>query len=301
MLHTISFEFDECDGLWGIMPHLDGRSLSEITNAHEAISEIPLRQDLRRGIVSGNGPLITWLVNRFEDTPTVADFPPRTVEQAFAQVCGCGEWGCGHTAVDIEVTENRVIWSNLRTWITKYQPYPNFGPWAFDRAQYEAECERIARIIEPQHEPIMTTRLRQLEYCHIAVSPETFRARLEELIHPNFMEIGSQGQVYTREQLIELLSVQPESAEAPRNCRAIDDFTARLITATVAVATYTLSIPSPDFRSRTYSRRSSLWVLDADRWRLMFHQSTPLPSSPNPYLSETEARESESATDTPSL
>jgi hypothetical protein len=301
MIHRISFQPDDCDGELSVMPHIDAIPLCDIIRIKEESSEVGLRDDLRPGNTSGDGPLLTWLINRFEDTPTVADVGPKTNKRVIALVCGCGEWGCSHTSVDIEVTDCRVIWSNLRTWISKYQPYPNFGPWIFERAQYEAECERVARIIEPQHEPILATRLRLLEYRHISVSPETPRTSMEAIIHPDYMEIGCQGQLSTRDQRIDLLLTPLDPGLTHQPYRSINDFSVRLITATLALTSYTLSIPSPDFRSRTYSRRSSLWVLDADRWRLMFHQSTPLPSSPTPSLSESEARESESATDTPSL
>jgi hypothetical protein len=64
----------------------------------------------------------------------------------------CGEIGCWPILAQIEVTENRVTWSNFQ------QPhrmgrgnsaiwdYAAFGPFVFDRAQYEGALRRASEV-----------------------------------------------------------------------------------------------------------------------------------------------------------
>jgi hypothetical protein len=87
-----------------------------------------------------------WDINTAFDQ-TVTDTPLQSRERAVALVCGCGEAGCSSTQVDMSVRDDTVTWSNLRTWITKYEPYPDLGPWVFERSQYESELAKLhARI-----------------------------------------------------------------------------------------------------------------------------------------------------------
>jgi hypothetical protein len=64
-------------------------------------------------------------------------------------VCECGEPGCGPLVCRIEVGDDRVVWSDFeqphrsapkskRVW-----NYEGFGPFVFERAQYEAALEAL--------------------------------------------------------------------------------------------------------------------------------------------------------------
>jgi ribonuclease HI len=83
------------------------------------------------------------------------------------------------------------------------------------------------------------------------------------LLHPDFMEIGASGRVWTRDAMMMALEEDPEhSAE-------LEVLSADRIGTSAVLLTY-----------RSYARsgttlRSSLWVLDGNRWRLRFHQGTP--------------------------
>jgi hypothetical protein len=146
-MHTTNFEL-WLDHPTSVIPLLDGRQFPEILREHELAHQVnvlrPLnwkKQELPR-LTSGDPALgLDVLGWRGGDT-IISPLPLRTRERVLLLVCGCGEPGCSSTEVDMEVTDDRVIWSNLRTYITKYEPYPNFGPWIFDRAQYESECRR---------------------------------------------------------------------------------------------------------------------------------------------------------------
>ena len=83
------------------------------------------------------------------------------------------------------------------------------------------------------------------------------------LLHPDFMEIGSSGRVWTRDAMMMALE------EDPGERTELEILGAERIATGAVLLTY-----------RSYSRsgtvlRSSLWVLDNGRWRLRFHQGTP--------------------------
>ncbi|MET3720878.1 MULTISPECIES: ribonuclease HI family protein [unclassified Arthrobacter] len=83
------------------------------------------------------------------------------------------------------------------------------------------------------------------------------------LLHPDFMEIGSSGRVWTRDAMMMALE------EDPGLHTELEILGADRIGTSAVLLTY-----------RSFSRsgtvlRSSLWVLDSGRWRLRFHQGTP--------------------------
>lgn len=87
--------------------------------------------------------------------------------------------------------------------------------------------------------------------------------RTAVLLHPDFMEIGSSGRVWTRDAMMMALE------EDPGERTDIEVLGAERVGAEAVLLTY-----------RSYARsgttlRSSLWVLDGGRWRLRFHQGTP--------------------------
>lgn len=87
--------------------------------------------------------------------------------------------------------------------------------------------------------------------------------RTAVLLHPDFMEIGSSGRVWTRDAMMMALE------EDPGERTDIEILGADRIGTGAVLLTY-----------RSFARsgtilRSSLWVLDGGRWRLRFHQGTP--------------------------
>ncbi|WP_461174028.1 ribonuclease HI family protein [Arthrobacter sp. Z1-9] len=87
--------------------------------------------------------------------------------------------------------------------------------------------------------------------------------RTAVLLHPDFLEIGSSGRVWTRDAMMMALE------EDPGERSDIEILGADRIGTSAVLLTY-----------RSYARsgttlRSSLWVLDGGRWRLRFHQGTP--------------------------
>lgn len=89
------------------------------------------------------------------------------------------------------------------------------------------------------------------------------RSRLEELLHDDFTETGSSGEIYDRHTMIDMML-----SETPGRVM-IRDFTATLLSGDVAIANYR-SIGA----SGQEVKRTSVWVGRNGSWRLRHHQGT---------------------------
>lgn len=123
-------------------------------------------------------------------------------------------------------------------------------------------------------EPVLTV-LQALE-CELH-QPEVRRdrRRLAELIHPDFVEFGRSGRVYTQSEILEHL---PSEAQAGKVYA--QDFAVRFLSEDVALLTYQSAhvkhsdVPSAGTLER-HTLRSSVWRLEAAGWKIVFHQGTP--------------------------
>jgi ribonuclease HI len=132
-------------------------------------------------------------------------------------------------------------------------------PDLFSELEAEAFDQAEATGAEPSPEAIVEALEREL------AGPEARGdiGRTGVLLHPDFMEIGSSGRVWTRDAMMMALE------EDPGNHTDLEILGADRIGADAVLLTY-----------RSYTRsgpvlRSSLWVLDGTKWRLRFHQGTP--------------------------
>ncbi|CAN7449074.1 DUF4440 domain-containing protein [Neorhizobium sp. LjRoot104] len=93
--------------------------------------------------------------------------------------------------------------------------------------------------------------------------------KLRELLAPEFREFGRSGLAYTFDDIVTRLV-----AETGPNNTSISDFSAEMLSDTIALATYR-GTRIDDDGSKLFTNRSSIWRLDADgRWRMVFHQGT---------------------------
>lgn len=105
--------------------------------------------------------------------------------------------------------------------------------------------------------------------CETALAdPEVRRSRerVDALLHTDFIETGSSGEVYDRDTMIDMML-----SEAPGQV-VIRDFSATYLSPKVALVTYR-SIGT----AGQEVRRSSIWVHEDDRWQLRHHQGTRVP------------------------
>ena len=93
------------------------------------------------------------------------------------------------------------------------------------------------------------------------------RARMEDVIAPDFFEYGRSGTICSRE---DFLGTAPEQFEVQLPLR---NFDARLLGPDIAQLTYD-SIVRYD-GDWLYGRRSSIWSRSSGKWLLRFHQGTP--------------------------
>lgn len=102
------------------------------------------------------------------------------------------------------------------------------------------------------------------------LDPQTRRTpgEIDHLIHQDFVEVGSSGDRYDRQSVIEVMSAGSAGAIL------IKDFETRRLAPSVILATYR-SIGE----SGREARRSSVWVDDQGAWKVIFHQGTRVPDS----------------------
>jgi hypothetical protein len=109
-----------------------------------------------------------------------------------------------------------------------------------------------------EHLCTLEKRLLQPE---VRKSPE----ELDILLADDFLEFGSSGRIYNKQQVIDGL------ANETRIEMTLMDFEIKLLAPDVVLATYRV-LKHKDMK---YSLRSSIWKLNGDKWQMVFHQGTP--------------------------
>ncbi len=113
--------------------------------------------------------------------------------------------------------------------------------------------DEVAALLRAQEEALLTTEVRGS------------RAALEALLLPEFREFGSSGRVFDLSAII--ASLAGETAVGVPAC--VEDFACVMPGAESALVTYRIARAGV-----AGSLRSSVWVLRAGAWRMLFHQGT---------------------------
>jgi hypothetical protein len=97
------------------------------------------------------------------------------------------------------------------------------------------------------------------------------RAQVERLLDEDFLEFGSSGRVWTRDQTFNSLATE--------TCTpfTIEDFACALLSEDVALVTYRAVRKDAQSADQIASLRSSIWTNKQGIWRLRFHQGTRTP------------------------
>lgn len=108
-----------------------------------------------------------------------------------------------------------------------------------------------------------------LQFEEKLIHPSTRRSskELAQLIADNFIEFGSSGKVYTKQQVIEALD-----KEMPDKI-TIENFTCTELSMEIALVTYHSTRHKQD-GDKIFCLRSSVWKLFDDGWKIIFHQGT---------------------------
>jgi hypothetical protein len=100
------------------------------------------------------------------------------------------------------------------------------------------------------------------------------RERLEQLLHPEFTEVGRSGRQYTRETVIAHLAAQSSQPEV-----VASNYKILLLGPGVALLKYESAHRSPEGTLELRALRSSVWLRTGLGWQLVYHQGTPAPEA----------------------
>ncbi len=118
----------------------------------------------------------------------------------------------------------------------------------------------------------MTPLLQELQALEVELHHPGVRCnreRLEQLLHPEFHEVGRSGRAYNRETIVNFLASQ-ESQPVIRS----EEFSVALLAPGVALLTYRSAHVEQDARLVNHTLRSSVWLKASKGWQLRYHQGT---------------------------
>ena len=120
--------------------------------------------------------------------------------------------------------------------------------------------------------PAEETLLRRLEEKLLKPEVRHSADQVGVLLADDFVEFGSSGGVFNKQQVIEAL--EQEGPPDPTIRLSLVDFIARRLASDVILVTYrTIQEDGPERRQSKL--RSSIWKLIEGRWQMVFHQGTP--------------------------
>ena len=115
-------------------------------------------------------------------------------------------------------------------------------------------------------------QLRCLEERLLQHTTRRSSERLRELLAEDFVELGSSGRIFNREEIIAALR-----SEAPGK-RELSNFKTKVLADGLVLVTYRSSRTFPT-GLEAMALRSSIWKLRGARWQMIFHQGTPVDDS----------------------
>lgn len=118
----------------------------------------------------------------------------------------------------------------------------------------------------------MTTLLHELQALEVELhhpGVRCSRERLQQLLHPEFHEVGRSGRIYDRATIVSFLA-----AQASPPAVASDAFAVLEIDPRAALLTYRSAHIEEGGRLVNHALRSSLWLRTSAGWQLRYHQGT---------------------------
>ncbi|MBL8522188.1 MAG: GNAT family N-acetyltransferase [Betaproteobacteria bacterium] len=167
------------------------------------------------------------------------------------------------------IAEARAAGAQLTLGVLKVNPaqrlYRRMGFVIYGEGQHEFEM--VWRGTDAE----MLTELRGLEIAlqHACVKPDP--ARVAELVHDDFREIGRSGKLWDKQSLLEALAAEAGSPSPPMHSQ---NFVLHARTAENATLIYRSANIEPDGSFSRHTLRSSLWTRQGERWQMLFHQGT---------------------------
>ena len=95
---------------------------------------------------------------------------------------------------------------------------------------------------------------------------------MSKMLSDDFMEFGGSGQIYNKAEIIEALARNPNVSSS------LKDFSLINLGDNIVLATFKVVKQGEHHTNPIYSLRSSIWRLENEIWKLVFHQSTQVNS-----------------------
>lgn len=115
-----------------------------------------------------------------------------------------------------------------------------------------------------------TEFFRQLEEKLLLPNIRQSVDELAELLADNFVEYGSSGRIYFKQDVIAALQSETSSKIT------ITDFQMVNLGAEAILVTYKATRQTLNANLAAHSLRSSIWQCISGRWQIIFHQGTPI-------------------------
>lgn len=116
----------------------------------------------------------------------------------------------------------------------------------------------------------ITKIIYELELSLLKPEVRSSRNKLEELLTDDFIEFGSSGNKYTKQDILERLPNATEKVEY-----LVSDFTVDTPSENIAIATFKTE-KTTNGKEKVVSLRSSHWRKTDGHWQIFFHQGTPI-------------------------
>ncbi|MEV6608890.1 hypothetical protein [Kutzneria sp. NPDC051319] len=130
-------------GVLEVVPRVDGVPLTELIDRFETGAQMQPAGDAYGGLIPQFfrfGPMD----DHFRGRSTNAMGPKTPVLG-----CECGEWGCWPLMARVTVTDDVVIWDCFEQPHRTTRDYTGFGPFRFDRRQYDAALHDLTTALGP--------------------------------------------------------------------------------------------------------------------------------------------------------
>lgn len=121
-------------------------------------------------------------------------------------------------------------------------------------------------------EELRNEELRKLEERLLQPELRRNRTAVSALLADEFVEYGSSGRVFDKQQVLDLLQ-----SEEPYPV-LMTNFRVQILSPAIALVLYRSVRPESSLQSGATFLRSSLWVHRDGRWQMIFHQGTRMAS-----------------------
>lgn len=125
-----------------VVPHIDGAPLTGLIDRFEIAAGMQPAGDAYGGLIPGFfrfGPMQDHFLG-----VSTREMGPKTPVLG----CECGEWGCWPLMARITATADLVTWDAFEQPHRKTRDYVAFGPFQFDRRQYDDALGALSAVID---------------------------------------------------------------------------------------------------------------------------------------------------------